>query len=161
MKILRLITQGRRVIRFNTKYRVYFFCEISQSLIPRDPYYSRLTRSLMDAYTYTSSQKFDTIAISVLHNENWKKIIILKISKTFIFHYNNVGKLLKIGEKVIVQIHWFCRIHRNFFKFYLRFWFFFEILKDERNIVSFGCFVTKFHVTLKNFPGDWTGWLEI
>ena len=58
------------------------------------PLISRKNLVLRMLYVYTSSQKFNTIRVSVLRDTTkvWKKSSILRKSKTYIWHNNNAKK---------------------------------------------------------------------
>ena len=53
-------------------------------------------KGLRMLYVNTSSQKFKTVRISVLHDiiKIWKKLNISKMTESYIFHNNNAEKLL-------------------------------------------------------------------
>ena len=80
------------VLKMNNSYEifVFFFCLIDKVVINCDS----LLRML---YVYTPSQKFDTIRVSILCDiiKIWKKLTILKMSKTYILH-NSLRKELDI-----------------------------------------------------------------
>ena len=57
-----------------------------------DDWFSWCVGALRMLCVYTTSQKFDTIRISVL--KIFKKLTISKMSKTYILHNNNAKKLL-------------------------------------------------------------------
>ena len=128
-----LITQWREGVgEANTRYHVYFFCEISLSLIPTysyypwrtllllisfnkmhtNPEYRRwltvwFTRCFMDGLRIHFQPKvwFDRNYSTSWYTKIWKKWTTLKMSKTFIFHNNNNAETLlrNILKKMVVQ----------------------------------------------------------
>ena len=77
----------------------------------------------------------------------------------FILHDNNAKVINKLQKKVSLIIRWsilfILNEFINFFNFILRFRIFLKILKNERNLTNFEyVFVTRFHITHKNFPND-------
>ena len=73
--------------------------------IPSDNFFTNLLITpvilLRILYVYTPSQKFNKIRISVFCDiiKIWKKSIVLKMSKTYILHNNNVENFLKYSQQ--------------------------------------------------------------